>query len=319
MLFTSSPSSDLKLTPVGLSPLLYWGHCPMVTSCLCPAKLNSSWASPYSVSEKITLIMVSCRSPHALGVPPTWCLLLPPPWVSPLSWIQCCPWPSSLYAPTSCMFSPCRKLYLLCVGDANISSPGLTFGLEYLTPNSANGCTWMYQCHLNMLRIRWPEWWLDGLYQICSFPSLLYASYWQHYPLSCSHQTPLGCMHACSVVWSYLTLCDSMDYGLPGSYVQGISQVKIQEWVAISSSRGSSWSQCTRCRKHWGVILYFSFQASCIFHSSESPVALASKISINSSIPYHLLSLLPYCKSLSWGFPGGSVVKNLPAIQETQV
>ena len=36
------------------------------------------------------------------------------------------------------------------------------------------------------------------------------------------------------------TLCDSMDYSPPGSSVLGISQARIPEWVAISSSRGSS-------------------------------------------------------------------------------
>ena len=37
------------------------------------------------------------------------------------------------------------------------------------------------------------------------------------------------------------TLCDPMDYNPQGSSVHGISQARILEWVAISSSRGSSW------------------------------------------------------------------------------
>ena len=37
-----------------------------------------------------------------------------------------------------------------------------------------------------------------------------------------------------------LVLCDPMDCSLPGSSVHGISQVRILEWFAISSSRGSS-------------------------------------------------------------------------------
>ena len=37
-----------------------------------------------------------------------------------------------------------------------------------------------------------------------------------------------------------LTLCDPMAYSLPGSSVLGILQARILEWVAISSSRGSS-------------------------------------------------------------------------------
>ena len=36
------------------------------------------------------------------------------------------------------------------------------------------------------------------------------------------------------------TVCVPMDYSPPGSSVQGILQVKILEWVAISFSRGSS-------------------------------------------------------------------------------
>ena len=36
-----------------------------------------------------------------------------------------------------------------------------------------------------------------------------------------------------------LTLCDSMDCSLPGSSVHGISQARIQEYVAISFSKGS--------------------------------------------------------------------------------
>ena len=45
----------------------------------------------------------------------------------------------------------------------------------------------------------------------------------------------------CSVAQSCPTLCDPMDHSLPGSSVHGIPQARILEWVAISSSRGSSW------------------------------------------------------------------------------
>ena len=44
-----------------------------------------------------------------------------------------------------------------------------------------------------------------------------------------------------SIAWSCLTLCDPLDCSPPGSSVQGILQARILEWVAISSSRGSSW------------------------------------------------------------------------------
>ena len=50
------------------------------------------------------------------------------------------------------------------------------------------------------------------------------------------------------------TLCDPMDYNLPGSSVHGILQARILKWAAMPSSRGSprprdqsrvSWVSCT--------------------------------------------------------------------------
>ena len=40
-----------------------------------------------------------------------------------------------------------------------------------------------------------------------------------------------------------LLFCDPMDCSPPGSSVRGISQARIPDWVAISSSRGFSWSK----------------------------------------------------------------------------
>ena len=45
----------------------------------------------------------------------------------------------------------------------------------------------------------------------------------------------------CLVAKSYLTLLQPMDYIPPVSSVHGISQASLQQWVAISFSRGSSW------------------------------------------------------------------------------
>ena len=42
------------------------------------------------------------------------------------------------------------------------------------------------------------------------------------------------------ITQSCLTLCNPMDYNLPGSSVHGIFQARVLEWVAISFSRGSS-------------------------------------------------------------------------------
>ena len=42
------------------------------------------------------------------------------------------------------------------------------------------------------------------------------------------------------VAQSCLTLCDPMDYGLPGFSVHGILQARILEWIAFPFSRGTS-------------------------------------------------------------------------------
>ena len=42
------------------------------------------------------------------------------------------------------------------------------------------------------------------------------------------------------VTQSCPTLCDPMGYSPQGFFVHGVLQVRIQEWVAIASSRGFS-------------------------------------------------------------------------------
>ena len=63
--------------------------------------------------------------------------------------------------------------------------------------------------------------------------------------------------HTCSVAHSCLTLCDPMDCNPPGSSVYRNSQARILEWVAISSSRGSSWPGDWTCMSFVGrQVLY---------------------------------------------------------------
>ena len=67
-------------------------------------------------------------------------------------------------------------------------------------------------------------------------------------------------MHATSLQ-SCLTLCDPMDYSPPGSFVHGIPQARILEWVATPSSRGSSWPRdwtWVSCIGRW--VLYHQCQ-----------------------------------------------------------
>ena len=52
-----------------------------------------------------------------------------------------------------------------------------------------------------------------------------------------------------------LTLCDPMDCSPPGSFVRGILQARVLEWVTISFSRGSSRPLC-RCILICSITLY---------------------------------------------------------------
>ena len=67
-------------------------------------------------------------------------------------------------------------------------------------------------------------------------------------PLFHRVESPVGAVCVCSL--SRTWLCDPMDCGPPGFSVHGISQAKILEWVAISSSRGSSWPRDGICLLH---------------------------------------------------------------------
>ena len=53
-------------------------------------------------------------------------------------------------------------------------------------------------------------------------------------------QMPYMVGRCCWIAKSCLTLCDPIDYSLPGSSVHGIFQARVLEQVTISSSRGSS-------------------------------------------------------------------------------
>ena len=57
----------------------------------------------------------------------------------------------------------------------------------------------------------------------------------QHARLPCPSQTPRK--SESEVSQSCLTLCNPVDYSLPGSSIPGIFQARILEWVAISFSR----------------------------------------------------------------------------------
>ena len=65
----------------------------------------------------------------------------------------------------------------------------------------------------------------------------------QHAPQSSEisiSRTLCACVHA-KLLPSHLTLCNPMNCSPPGSSVHGILQARPLEWVAMPSSRGSSW------------------------------------------------------------------------------
>ena len=78
-----------------------------------------------------------------------------------------------------------------------------------------------------------------------------------------------ACVPACSVARLYLTLCDPMDCSPPGSSIHEILQARIPEWVAISSSRGSSWPSdwtwvyCVFCTGRW-ILCCCTVAQSCL-------------------------------------------------------
>ena len=68
----------------------------------------------------------------------------------------------------------------------------------------------------------------------------MYRKVIQLYIYMCVHiYTP--CYMFAKSLQSCQTLCDPMDCSPPGSSVHGVLQARILEWVAVPSSRGSSW------------------------------------------------------------------------------
>ena len=77
----------------------------------------------------------------------------------------------------------------------------------------------------------------------------------------------------CSVTKLCLTLWDPMDCNPPGFPGHGISQTRTLEWVAISSSRGSSWPRDqtpASCIGRWILYHWAARKAPYIFYYKAS-------------------------------------------------
>ena len=75
------------------------------------------------------------------------------------------------------------------------------------------------------------------------------------------------------------TLCDSMDYSPEGSSVHGILQARILEWVAMPSSRGSSWP------RNWICISQSSWIGRWVLYHEYHVGSTNVPISVTSSFP----------------------------------
>ena len=97
-------------------------------------------------------------------------------------------------------------------------------------------------CHLGL--VLQPPWTLAFLSVEWFWLCFLVRMFWNGFSFSiwvCLCVCMCVCAHACiKLPQSCPTLCNLMDCGQPGFLVHGISQARILDWVAISSSRGSS-------------------------------------------------------------------------------
>ena len=78
----------------------------------------------------------------------------------------------------------------------------------------------------------------------------------------------------CVYTQSCLTLCNPMDCSPLGLSVHGIFQTKILEWVAFSSSRGSSWPKALNL--HLSHILLWQVDSLPLRHPG-SPISYTSR------------------------------------------
>ena len=98
-------------------------------------------------------------------------------------------------------------------------------------------CHWTAQLHMvNVVCFMWlSPMFLKDCFKLWSMSPYYMDELWDVYIAS-------KCMHA-KLLQPCLTLCHSLDHSLPGSSVHGLLHIRILEWVAIASYRGSSWAR----------------------------------------------------------------------------
>ena len=139
----------------------------------------------------------------------------------------------------------------------------------------------------------------------------------------------------CVCVLSRVWLCKPMDYSLPGSSVHGIFQARILEWVAMPSSRGSSWPRnqthvsCVSCIGRW--VLYHprsptlvkvgtnTVAVSSLAHKRHRAGGETGEVGLLPALPTRLPSImLPHWREVlentqhhQWGIPAWTIQPEL--------
>ena len=112
------------------------------------------------------------------------------------------------------------------------------------------------------------------------------------------------CIYAAKLLQSYLTLCDPIDGSPRGSPVPGILQARTLEWVAISFSNTWKWKVKVKSLSH----VWLSVTPWTTAHQALRPWDFPGKSTgVGCHCLLHIYILL------------AQTVKNLPAMQETQV
>ena len=106
----------------------------------------------------------------------------------------------------------------------------------------------------------------------------------------------------CACVLSRVRLCDPMDCSPSGFSVHGVFQARIQEWIAIPSSRGSSWPG------DWTHVSCVSFTAGGFFHFWVTGEALNTFRGTSFSLSWRFCPKLSFTPVLSF-LLGGKVTE----------
>ena len=100
-----------------------------------------------------------------------------------------------------------------------------------------------------------------------------------------------GCLMCAKLLPSCPTFCNPMDCSLPGSsFVHGIFQARILEWVAISSFRDLPWS------KNWTLIYYVSCIGRWVLYHYHHLGSLTSWLQLK-NLSFEMSSSLIICNN----------------------